>query len=328
MTEKELEEILTSNTYSTQGTLSKEEASILDKKLTTKDGKYQILVKEIWSEILEYGFEQSIPYTGKGYLFIYDGTLGEEGSSGANVCMDVTGGWEASTFDWRADGDDWTFVEPTITYEKNYIQFAVPLGNMAYTGSAYTRNKINFADYQEIWINMESKKVSRGWASVGFCNDKTIKDTLGGYWYLMSDEYGYSDAVTYSKRKSIRIDSLEFMPNYAFSGMYHDRTTEAGFTKLYEYFIVKDDNWKDWLKFANINEEDYNDLNSVITNVSCMDALMKNEKAVQYMLSCSGTIMVHIIENETVWNFIPDNIKMQMKQNSDWLKFMNMMGRN
>ena len=48
ITESELEEILTSANYNTQGTLSNEE-SVLDRTLTSKDGKYTIAVTEIYS---------------------------------------------------------------------------------------------------------------------------------------------------------------------------------------------------------------------------------------------------------------------------------------
>ena len=50
LTEEQLNEILTSNDYATKGTLSDNgESSILDKTLTTQDGKYQIPVKEIYN---------------------------------------------------------------------------------------------------------------------------------------------------------------------------------------------------------------------------------------------------------------------------------------
>ncbi len=48
ITAEELEELLTSANYNTQGTLSNEE-SILDRTLTSKDEKYQIPVSEIYN---------------------------------------------------------------------------------------------------------------------------------------------------------------------------------------------------------------------------------------------------------------------------------------
>ena len=56
LTEEELEDILTSSNYSTQGTLSDNgEESILDKTLTSKDGKYTIPVSEIYNGSLSAG---------------------------------------------------------------------------------------------------------------------------------------------------------------------------------------------------------------------------------------------------------------------------------
>lgn len=48
ITESELEEILISSDYSTQGTLSNEE-NVLDRTLTSKDGKYEIPVSKIYN---------------------------------------------------------------------------------------------------------------------------------------------------------------------------------------------------------------------------------------------------------------------------------------
>ena len=48
LTASELEEILKSTDYSTQGTLSNEE-NILERTLTSKDGKYEIPVSEIYN---------------------------------------------------------------------------------------------------------------------------------------------------------------------------------------------------------------------------------------------------------------------------------------
>ena len=58
LTPSELEEILTSNNYNTKGTLSNEE-SILDRTLTSSNGKYQIPVLEIYKGTLTSANAQS-----------------------------------------------------------------------------------------------------------------------------------------------------------------------------------------------------------------------------------------------------------------------------
>ena len=66
ISESELEEILTSNNYNTKGTLSNEE-NILDRTLTSNNGKYQIPVSEIYNgylTIADFG-EAPIGPTGK-----------------------------------------------------------------------------------------------------------------------------------------------------------------------------------------------------------------------------------------------------------------------
>lgn len=69
LSEEELTEILTSTNYNTQGTLSDNgEESILDKTLTSKDGKYQILVREIYNGNLTTGVVGvTITYCGDEY---------------------------------------------------------------------------------------------------------------------------------------------------------------------------------------------------------------------------------------------------------------------
>lgn len=54
ITEEELTKILTSDEYNTSGTLSDEgEETVLDKTLTSKDGKYEIPVREIWNGVFQ-----------------------------------------------------------------------------------------------------------------------------------------------------------------------------------------------------------------------------------------------------------------------------------
>ena len=78
LTEEKLTEILTSEKYGIQGTLSDNgESSILDKTLTTKDGKYQIQVKEIYNgEIKE---KEKVIFTIDGIQF-----EAEEGATWGN----------------------------------------------------------------------------------------------------------------------------------------------------------------------------------------------------------------------------------------------------
>lgn len=266
------------------------------------------------------------PYEGKGYVFIYDGSLGESGSTGANTCSELTGGWQPSTFDWRADGDagDWNFTNPTITYNTNYVRFYM-YGNTK-CGSAYSINSINYSEYDEVLMKINLFKKSGSLAYPGFCNDKTIKDTLGGYYYFNPNGWNYGSASTYSGWSSIKLDTLSYTPNYAFVGVYVDAGNEA-YCDIYEYILVKDDNWKDWIKMVDLNVEDFTDLNSVITNSSAMNKLMENEKAVRYMLKCSGTLMTSIIQNDTAWSYITQNVKTQIMQNADWQKFVTIYNR-
>ena len=62
ITEAELEEILISPDYSTQGALSSEE-NILERTLTSKDGKYEIPVSEIYNGNLKTSQTNKISFT-------------------------------------------------------------------------------------------------------------------------------------------------------------------------------------------------------------------------------------------------------------------------
>ena len=74
LSEDELEEILTSSNYNTQGTLSNTgEQSILEKILTSKDEKYEIIVSEIYNGDLEISPPPIINYGSKNATTINSG---------------------------------------------------------------------------------------------------------------------------------------------------------------------------------------------------------------------------------------------------------------
>lgn len=78
LSEDELEEILTSTNYNTQGRLSNE-SSILDRTLTSKDGKYSIPVKEIFNGTLSKSLKSITSLQEGDYVFYsYTALNGEE----------------------------------------------------------------------------------------------------------------------------------------------------------------------------------------------------------------------------------------------------------
>ena len=106
ITEDELEEILTSSNYNTQGTLSNEE-NILDKTLTSKNGKYIIPVSEIYNGKLARGkIKNSVADLREGDEVVY--TDGNGNTIPCIVLYDSTGSYGIQIISKDTVGSDIT----------------------------------------------------------------------------------------------------------------------------------------------------------------------------------------------------------------------------
>ena len=98
---------------------------------------------------------------------------------------------------------------------------------------------------------------------------------------------------------------------------------------LYELFAVKEDDWKKWTELGqvDINNEKYNSMQKILQDGDTLTNIFTNEKANNYLLKCSGTLMVEILKDDNSYNCIPSDLKEKMKDNENWNKFARIFNR-
>lgn len=265
-----------------------------------------------------------IPYEGLGYKFIYDGTLGEPGLTGKNMCNELTGGWSTARTTYTCDGG------------MNYAW---------YLGWIYTNNKIDLTNYSKLCVssymlgnpnsienfvysNKDKQKSDNG---ISFSNSRELVDFLYSHPVGKTIETidipenwnGFIGICTHhSTSNEYYFDyQSSYMRNYSESTRYMD---------LYSIVALKEDDWQSWVKFAEIDveNEENNSLEKILNNPTILKKIFENQTANMYLLKCTGTLMVEILKNDNSYNSIPNALLEEMKNNESWNHFLKVCERN
>lgn len=259
-------------------------------------------VLKIQENLLE-EIDTSIPYEGLGYKFIYDGSLNEAGNTGANMCNNITGGWTEKRTTYTYNGD-----------------------NSYYNGWLYTNNEIDLSEYSKLYAIRNVV----GETDFSYIYGSKTQYTLQGGNGPNIVFYGKNNEgrnIPENWKGYIGIHSLHSKSNtyyYDYTKNYVRNYTNASrYIDVYEIIAVKEDNWKNWIKIARLdnNEKNYNTLEEVIKNKEILNKLFNNNEANEYLLKCSGTLMVELLKKDIAFNEIPDTLKEKMKNNENWSKF-------
>lgn len=260
-------------------------------------------VLKIQENLLE-EIDTSIPYKGLGYKFIYDGSLNEAGNTGANMCNNITGGW----------------TEQRTSYIWNN-------SNNYYYGWLYTNNIIDLSEYAKLYANVNivgtdyfsyiygsriqslPDNSTENMEQDIFCNGQNSVDIPKNWKGYIGIHSLHAKSNTYY---------YDYTKNYV-----RNYTNESRYIDVYEIIAVKEDNWKNWIKIARLdnNEENYCTLEEVINNKEILNKLFNNNEANEYLLKCSGTLMVELLKKDIAFNEMPDTLKEKMKNNENWSKF-------
>ena len=259
-------------------------------------------VLKIQENLLE-EIDTSIPYEGLGYKFIYDGSLNEAGNTGANMCNNITGGWTEKRTTYTYNGD-----------------------NSYYNGWLYTNNEIDLSEYSKLYAIRNVV----GETDFSYIYGSKTQYTLQGGNGPNIVFYGKNNEgrnIPENWKGYIGIHSLHSKSNtyyYDYTKNYVRNYTNASrYIDVYEIIAVKEDNWKNWIKIARLdnNEKNYNTLEEVINNKEILNKLFNNNEANEYLLKCSGTLMVELLKKDIAFNEIQDTLKEKMKNNENWSKF-------
>lgn len=247
--------------------------------------------------------------------------------TGKNMCNELTGGWQTARTTYSCDGGNsygwylgWMYTNNKIDltgYSKMYISSNM-IGN----------SNENFESY--IYIDNEKQTAENGliitqntnyreqmefvYHNVGKTSEIiNVPNNLNGYIGLMS---AHSMDTTYY------FDYKEsYIRNYTYPERYID---------VYSIIALKEDDWKNWAKLAEIDteKEESNTLEKILNNTTMLEKAFKNSEANKYLLNCTGTLMVEILKNDTSYNTIPSNLLSEMKNNESWNHFLKVCERN
>lgn len=270
-------------------------------------------------KLIEKEDDYVIPYEGKGYLFIYDGSLNSEGIDGLNMQNELTGGWSTAR------------TPVSCNAGKNYHW---------YLGYVYTNNKIDLSNYSKLYISSyiqdssgnflyggqiqktENNLIMPPVPNIYFDFDYTKEGENFGSVDIPENWNGYIG--TCSHHSTSQVAKFEYNNKYI-----RNICDSTRYMDLYELFAVKEDDWKKWTELGqvDINNEKYNSMQKILQDGDTLTNIFTNEKANNYLLKCSGTLMVEILKDDNSYNCIPSDLKEKMKDNENWNKFARIFNR-
>lgn len=228
------------------------------------------------------------------YTMLYD--AGDE-------CTDVTGGW--SIDGWTNKTSGYTIVQGTKNSNNLHVQGK---GSNNTIVSFATQKAIDLSEFSGLGVVIE-KNTTVGW--FGFMPTK-VSTTEYLLEYVKNLENG-ANLIPFSISET----------RYMFLTINGVTTNSATF---YNIFLVKEDNWQEWISKAGLSTDTYTTLDSVLSDATALDTLMNSEAAVNYMLmQCTGTVMAGCIQSQTALDAIADSDYFaKIYANVHWKKFLDM----
>lgn len=257
------------------------------------------------------------------YLMLYDGTLGEAGENGANVCVDVTGGWEANNSEIL--GSD--YLAGQVNYNIGNISFLASknTGEQNRQAGIITRNTVNMSEYKKIGALIYPSLTNPNkynWGAVVVSQNKVF--STGEYVVVM----GSSDLSNVNNKKVLKsadISNMMNKNNYLTAYVSTTAGNSPATMNFYSSFLVKQDDYQPILDLAGITTT-YTDEASICASQTAMTAILNNKEAIDYMVhNCTGTFMLAFLQTETALNALNSSpYKVLVYQNDVWIKFLSM----
>lgn len=259
-----------------------------------------------------------IPTQVKNYLMLYDGSLGEAGENGANVCADVTGGFSLMISSGSAN----------LTYNRDHALLANTGSNL--DNSAFmVNNLIDLTDYKllsGIALVNTSKYVSsaiavrniKGYGNAGLSGSTGIS-TSTNRTTISQDQ----NAEFIGEKFAFDSDISSLNSGYPYFANFCESNSKSTL-KIYSMFLVKEDNWQELCTLAGLTSSDYTDEATLCADSTAISTILNNEEAVKYMIyNCTGTFMLEFINSSVALAELNlSSYKTLIYGNEVWLKFL------
>lgn len=268
---------------------------------------------EHWAKFLTMVGEKP---TSVNYTMLYDGSLGEAGENGVNICANVSGGFELLK---KTGAGTLEFNQNCLTLINNT--------NVNSDIAVFTKNKIDLSGYIGIYA-LQDVSITGTITQGGFLSNVMRSKIYSGTNDTVGKTTTAVNATTSVNKHFSYTTDFDTTSGYPYSVVYVPCTTSRTIIKnIYSWFMVKDDisNYERWITLAGLSTDTYTTLDSVLADTTALNTLMNNELAVKYMLTCTGTLMSSIIQNKNALSAIfNSNYNKEIWENAHWSKFLSM----
>lgn len=249
-------------------------------------------------------YEQLVNYT-----MIYDGTLGESGESGSNVCFDFTGGI-LPVAEYVTVSQSGSSVKPGLNFETDHMYMFMGYSHSGYIerGSIRTNNRIDVSEYIGYGISTD---LQGGTA-------KACGSTSN------SDKYSAINTVDIPKGKSALSLKCSDFSNQYFRVQYWVSGKDSLALSIFCWWLYKQDDWQTLCEKAGIDTNLYSTEAALCSDSEAVMAILSNEDAVKFMVAqCTGSFMIEALSNETFLSVLGLNYnRIHVLGNEHWSKFM------
>ncbi len=217
-----------------------------------------------------------------GYLMLYD--AGDE-------CVNVTGGWETSQSGFG----------PYIKRPNSFYITRTGGATCSTSSDISTINLINIKNYKNFKAKItSSSSVSASGSPSMQSNFYSVSNNrIPGYptTGVVVSCQDYIQGQNNTSFSGVRSDTLNRMSTLeqAYASFYISRCdtggTQTQTMEVFNVWLEKDDDWQTWVSKAGLNSSSYANLDAVVSSQSTMQTLANSTSAVDYMITCTGTIM-------------------------------------
>lgn len=257
------------------------------------------------------------------YLMLYDGSLGEAGENGANVCGDITGGYEKNIIHVSS------YVAGTVTFNSTNIKLYAKDNGTICMATILGNNPFNVDGYSKIGVSTKysmSSPNSYSWAGLYLTQNRSLS-SMGESHLVVSSGVVYDNSLNNTKFLWDKDISSAVQKNYYLCG-YASATGWQHYTdqEIYSMFLVKQDNWQELCTIAGLNSSDYASEETLCANSTAITQILSNANAVEYMIKqCTGTFMYYFVRSSTCLTALNNSTnKTKIHANEHWSKFLNM----
>ena len=256
------------------------------------------------------------------YLMLYDGSLGEAGENGANVCADVTGGYEVNSVLMSG------YVKGTVTFNSTNIKLYAKDEGTICMATISSNNSFNVDGYSKIGASTKysmSSPNSNSWSCSYLTQNRSLSSMGESHLVVGSGVVYNNNSLNNTKFLWDKDISSAVQKNYYLCG-YASATGWQHYTdqEIYSIFLLKQDNWQELCTIAGLNSSNYASEETLCSNSTAITQILSNASAVDFMLKqCTGTFMYYFVRSSTCLTALNNSTnKTKIHANEHWSKFL------